>query len=54
MQAKETYLASTTWTVHTSAKARHTSVAIRIPIGIRDPHHHQNLVFVHWPIANLP
>jgi len=30
--------------VHTSAKARLTSVAIRIRIRIRDPNHHQNLI----------
>ena len=30
MQAKETYLASTTWTVHTSAKARLTSAAVGV------------------------
>ena len=31
------------WTVHTSAKARLTSVMIRIRIRIRDPDGHQNL-----------
>jgi len=30
-------------TVHTTAKARLTSVAIRIQIWIRDPYRHQNL-----------
>jgi len=49
-----------TWTVHTSAKARLTSATIRtrtrirMRIRIRDPDRHQNLTFVHWPIANLP
>jgi len=33
-----------TGTVHTSAKARLTSIAMRIPIGIRDPDRHQNLI----------
>ena len=33
-----------TGTVHTSAKARPTSVAIRIGMRIRDPDRHQNLI----------
>ena len=36
--------------MHTSAKARLTSVAIRI----RNPDRHQNLIIVHWPIASIP
>jgi len=35
--------------VHTSGKARLTSVAIRICIQIPDPDHRQYLIIVHWP-----
>ena len=42
--------------MHTSAKARLTSVAIRIRIRIRirDPDRHENVIIVHWTIANRP
>ena len=40
-------------TVHTSTKARRTSVAIRIRIQIRDPDRHQNLTIT-GPLPTFP
>ena len=41
-------------TVHTSAKARLTGVAIRIRIRIRDQDRHQNLIIFIGPLPTFP
>jgi len=50
--SKDASQTRSTGAVHTSAKARLTTVAIRIQIP--HPDRHQNLTFFRWLIANLP
>jgi len=50
--SKDASQTRSTGPVHTSAKARLTTVAIRIQIP--DPDRHQNVTFFRWLIANLP
>jgi len=45
-------LTRSTGTLHTSAKARLTGVAIRIRIRIRDPDRHQNVIVC--SLAHIP